>query len=104
MRRRTANVASIKINEQLHARRRLLRLHEPKVRVSGKAIAMPKEVPPPSLPLQDGSEARELDNDVRQLVDRAGLATFFKIHAALACLERTAYFRIFAGLPCPWQW
>lgn len=81
LRRRTAHVALIKINEQLPARRRLLRLNEPKGPASGKAIAMPKEVPPPSLPLQDGSEACELDNSVPQFAYRAALAAFFKIHA-----------------------
>ena len=72
----------IKINEQFQTPPRLLRLNEPEGRAPGTAEAMPKQELPPSVPLQEGSEARELDNGARRLVDRAALAAFFKLHAA----------------------
>jgi CRP/FNR family transcriptional regulator len=71
----------IKINEQFHTPPRLLRLNEPEGRAPGTAEAMPKQVLPPFVPLQEGSEACELDNGARHLVDQAALAAFFKLHA-----------------------
>jgi hypothetical protein len=104
LRRQTALVALIKINERLLARRRLLRINEPKGPASGKAIAMPKEVPPPSLPLQEAARHANWTTVSHNSPTGPLWLRSSRSMQPLAGSERTAYCRISASLPCPWPW